>query len=533
MSAIFSLRNKLLQAAGFTCFMILGSLCLHGTANAFYSNSRLIDNNLFINSQAMAQPEIQSFLNDKGSYLRNHSYKEVCDNAYMTANYGNCGKTVLASQIIYDSGKAYGLSQKTILATLQKEQSLITDPSPAASQINYAMGYGCPDSGSCSHAGFFTQIDWGTWQLRLNYARANGDNNWIGTVGDPSFYSYACPGKTRYYSTGLYPGRDVTFYDDYKTAYTHFVIANAATASLYCYTPHAYPGSSKQYYSGSYWFVYYYAQWWGNPATDTSRDKPLVGDWDGDGKSTPGIKRGNMYYFDNDNDGIEDVSFAFGRSTDTTLVGDWDGDGKDEIGLKRDKTFFFDYDNNGVADDAFSYGKADDVPLVGDWDGDGKTTIGLQRGKAFYLDNSADGMTDASFSYGKASDIALVGDWDGDDKDEIGLKRGRSYFLNYDNDGAAELAFTYGSPTDLTRVGDWDDDGKDEIGLRRDKTYFLDYNNNGVADVTFTSGRDTDKVIIGDWDGDGKDGIGLKRDSNYFLDNDNDGTPDESFLYMY
>jgi hypothetical protein len=59
----------------------------------------------------------------------------------------------------------------------------------------------------------------------------------------------------------LIPGNDVTFFDDYGTAYTHFVLQNASVATLYCYTPHVYPGSSAEYYSGSYWFVYYYNLW--------------------------------------------------------------------------------------------------------------------------------------------------------------------------------------------------------------------------------------------------------------------------------
>ena len=244
----------------------------NGSAKAAttYLSYDLINNSVFINSSIMSQSSIQSFLNDKNSYLRNHSYQEVCSNNYMKAHYAHCGQTVLASYIIRDAAVAYNLSPRVIMATMQKEESLITAQNPTSSQINFAMGYACPDSGGCGAvSGFFNQVDWGTWQLRLNYARSNGDNSWLGT---DSYVGYACPNATAYYSTGLYPGRSVTFYDDYGTAYTTITLANAATASMYCYTPHVYPGSSREYYSGSYWFVYYYDLWWGSTIYSWSAD---------------------------------------------------------------------------------------------------------------------------------------------------------------------------------------------------------------------------------------------------------------------
>ncbi len=255
---------------------VIGSMIFAPKAKASYKSDYLIKDSIFIDNGSMGVRDIQQLLLDKGSYLASHKYTETCNNNYMNAHYLNCGKSVLASQIIYDAARAYGLNPRTIIATMQKEESLITDPSPSSSQVNFAMGYACPDSGGCgSISGFFNQVDWGTWQLRLNFARASGDNTWSGS--DSTVSGYACPGRTRYYSTGLYPGRDVTFYDDYGTAYTHFVIANAATASLYCYTPHVYPGSSRQYYSGSYWFVYWFEQWFGSVASPCYNDSNVSG----------------------------------------------------------------------------------------------------------------------------------------------------------------------------------------------------------------------------------------------------------------
>jgi hypothetical protein len=56
-------------------------------------------------------------------------------------------------------------------------------------------------------------------------------------------------------------------------------------------------------------------------------------------------------------------------STDRPLVGDWNGDGKDTAGLYRPSTgaWYLDYDNNRVADEIFVWGLNTDKAVVGDW----------------------------------------------------------------------------------------------------------------------------------------------------------------------
>lgn len=241
------------------------------TTSASYNSANLISDPIFKDANSMGVNAIQSFLISKGSYLRSYHDVEDCYSSsgshysFYTSHY-HCGKSVLAAQIIYDAAHAYGISPRTIMATMQKEESLITDTSPSSSQINYAMGYGCSDSGGCgSYTGFFHQVDNGTWQFEADYELSSGNDFWGYT---PSYYP--CNSATKYYTAPLKAGNNVYFKDDYGTAYTHFVIANASTATLYCYTPHAYPGSSREYYSGSYWFVYYFEQWWGSTQLATT-----------------------------------------------------------------------------------------------------------------------------------------------------------------------------------------------------------------------------------------------------------------------
>lgn len=122
-----------------------------------------------------------------------------------------------ASKIIYYSAQWYGLNPYAILATLQKEQSLVTTSTLNQYGLDWAMGYGVPDSGDrdYSRQGFATQVDWGTWQLAWNMNNANSSDATLRAKVSP-------------YITG----NTITI----DGVSTH--LDNGATASLYRYTPH-------------------------------------------------------------------------------------------------------------------------------------------------------------------------------------------------------------------------------------------------------------------------------------------------------
>ena len=158
-----------------------------------FDQNDIIANGEFIDKSSLDEAGILSFLQTKNSYL---------------ANYSDSGRT--AARIIYDAAQNNNLNPKVIMATMQKEQSLITKTSYDANALQKAMGYGCPDSGSCdpAYASFPLQLDRGAWQLRYNFDRATTN------VAD--------------YKVGQTMTID-------STAIT---FQNAATASLYRYTPH-------------------------------------------------------------------------------------------------------------------------------------------------------------------------------------------------------------------------------------------------------------------------------------------------------
>ncbi len=187
---------------------------------AGFNASQLISDGEFVAIDGMSVAEIQRFLENRSSFLKDLS---------------EGGRS--AAQIIWDaahgkneaSGSINGIAVTestgtvhpgVILATLQKEQSLVSRTERNDDALRAAMGYACPDSGGCNstYAGFTKQVENGAWQLRYNYERAQGH----------SFSDYQV-GQS--FCTSDHNGTNCGTYD------------NRATASLYRYTPHVYNGN--------------------------------------------------------------------------------------------------------------------------------------------------------------------------------------------------------------------------------------------------------------------------------------------------
>ncbi|MEI6755714.1 MAG: hypothetical protein WCK80_01705 [bacterium] len=249
-------------------------------ASAYYNGGKIIDNGIFLNANSMSASQIQNFLASKGSGLASRSFVLQCYGAnsqerqLYTSVGAACDQNMSAANIIYYASRIYGINPQVIISTLQKEQSLITTGNPTSWQLNQAMGYGCPTTGNCSDNSTFSyQIDSGVWAMRFHYERANGNNNWW----SPSS-SWVCGTEKNFYKPNLYPGQNVSFYDGNNVLYRTYFIENAATSSLYCYTPHAYNnpqglygrpafGTTGQYYTGSYNFVASFEEWFGSTST--------------------------------------------------------------------------------------------------------------------------------------------------------------------------------------------------------------------------------------------------------------------------
>jgi hypothetical protein len=217
-----------------------------------FNKARIIDDSLFYNGNEMTVQQIQQFLNARIPVCDTNGTKMhrtgqtraqygasvgnpapyICLKDYVApstpakSDSGLCGALPAysnrsAAQIIDDVARACNISQKVLLVTLQKEQSLITDDWPWPVQYEKAMGYYCPDDpnrpGWCApeYAGFFNQVYNAARQLQRYRQSPSSFNH---AVNRTSYVAYqanspSCGGTTINMQT-------------------------EATAALYNYTPY-------------------------------------------------------------------------------------------------------------------------------------------------------------------------------------------------------------------------------------------------------------------------------------------------------
>jgi len=216
-------------------------------------------------------------------------------------------------------------------------------------------------------------------------------------------------------------------------------------------------------------------------------DIPIVGDWNGNGHTKVGIYRpGNgLFILDSNGNGVfdsGDAVYDLGVGTqpgDIPMVGDWNGDGRSKVGLFRQGFFWIlDYNGNGVfeqgIDTTYAFGGVSgDVPVVGDWTGAGTSNVGIVRyGYFWILDANGNGTFDGTgpgqdyaFAYGGIpGDVPVVGDWNGSGTSKVGVFRFGYFWVldangNHQFDGTGpgqDLAFPFGGiPGDKPVVGKW------------------------------------------------------------------------------
>jgi len=201
-------------------------------ATSTFQAGHIIDDNIFINDNALSAAQIQTFLNDMissvggcyspgshpGSSPNGACINEYCENTSTLQNNFSSASTcsngeISAAQIIYDAAQQYDINPEVLLVTMQKEQGLVTDNWPWYDEYQSAMGYSCPDSSGCSssYADFYQQVDGAAWQFRDYLNNPGAFDYWIGSNNID--YAPGCGGST-------------------------VDIQNAATAALYIYTPY-------------------------------------------------------------------------------------------------------------------------------------------------------------------------------------------------------------------------------------------------------------------------------------------------------
>lgn len=266
--------------------IVLG-VCLFVSSSAAaqtFDQNRIIDDFIFNNYKTMTSSQIDTFLNGFSSSCisQNNGFAAPDVTGYSPTNGYTYGGNVSAGTIISHAAQAYGINPQVLLATLQKEQSLVTGTA-GCSTLRYtgAVGYGCPDggttynysgfelyslhgsaitsvSGTCvntaAKAGFSRQIIHAAWLLEFGEHRSEGDMGWDVQQTTAQDYSgnawnsswdnsddpescYSGPMTQGTYQTC--PSGSSVPYDGYTTIDgTSVHMDTGATASLYWYTPH-------------------------------------------------------------------------------------------------------------------------------------------------------------------------------------------------------------------------------------------------------------------------------------------------------
>lgn len=239
-------------------------------------NSRIIDDFVFTNKNTMSAAAIQAFLqarvpvckpiggpSDATNPEGRPDLRMPCLKDYVDPASGKSG-----AQMIYDIAQSRGINPQAILVMLDKENSMVSDSWPYVSQYNAAMGYGCPDGGSCAveYYGLANQLNRGVTLMRAGLDRSCGNTT-----------SY--PGWSTTFPTELKRGNTTNGSGGaYRVDSTNTYIGTCATGSLYNYTPHRVdsawiqrvfrPGVAATYYYGNYNFVTIFQRWFGSTWAD-------------------------------------------------------------------------------------------------------------------------------------------------------------------------------------------------------------------------------------------------------------------------
>ncbi len=180
-------------------------------------------------------------------------------------------------------------------------------------------------------------------------------------------------------------------------------------------------------------------------------DTPLPSDWDGDGRADLAVYRSgtanspqtNFYYRPSNTPGANFTAIPWGTTGDKPVMGDFDGDGKTDAAVFRPSNgiWYVRRSSDSVLF-AVQFGVAADKLVPADYDGDGKTDLAVYRDGIWYILQSRDGFRGVSF--GAASDTPVPADYDGDGRTDIAVFRGGIWYLLQSTGGFTATQFGLG-----------------------------------------------------------------------------------------
>ena len=215
------MKNKIIFLLLFS--LIAYSLQLTAVSAQEFDPNYIISDADMVDYESMSMFDIVQFIRSKGGTLYTAKFEDID------------GKMKSAPALIYNNSRLYKVNPRVLLVTLQKEQSLVDNPSPTQKNYDWATGWAVCDGCSLSdpkvlkYKGFARQIDgaaggYGWYMDQFS----SGQNGWL-----------------------IWPKKTTTIDGTVVTP------ANSATAALYNYTPHLH-GNKNFHTLWNKWFAFEY-----------------------------------------------------------------------------------------------------------------------------------------------------------------------------------------------------------------------------------------------------------------------------------
>jgi hypothetical protein len=212
----------------------------------------------------------------------------------------------------------------------------------------------------------------------------------------------------------------------------------------------------------------------------TNGDRPVPGDYDGDGLADYAIFRSGTWFILNSSNSSETI-VNWGVAGDKAVQGDYDGDSKTDVAIFRPSTGqWWVTRSSDNATYAVNFGISTDRPVQADFDGDAKTDIAVYRDGTWYIMQSSNGAVTVQ-NWGLATDKPVAGDFDGDGKFDLAVFRDGDWWIVSSLTGATG-SIHWGATGDIPVPADYDHDGTSDIAIFRPSSgdwYVLKSSNNG------------------------------------------------------